>query len=223
MHHHHRHLQTRVSKSPQFSSPTCSEREPLGIWHTQRLSPQGNTAKSHFWISLCQFCEWLTLQASAFGNRWPLCSYNCHRHKITCTLLCEHWQRWNMRVKVLLEIIDIYSQQCHCVGMENSNHLCLYFVCMYVSLLPPPPPHHNHFTAFLPGPPGWAGARRELLDFMVQGKTNRGRHTDHPAGCHSIWTKQCPPPPSPIFYRPDALPATQPTVSKHWMQLAHSD
>jgi len=32
---------------------------------------------------------------------------------------------------------------------------------------------------------------------MVQGKTNRGRHTDHPAGCHSIRTNQCPPPPSP--------------------------
>jgi len=27
----------------------------------------------------------------------------------------------------------------------------------------------------------------------------------------------------PFFYRPDALPATQPTVSKHWRQLAHSD
>jgi len=26
-----------------------------------------------------------------------------------------------------------------------------------------------------------------------------------------------------VFYRPDALPATQPTVSKHWRQLAHSD
>jgi len=50
---------------------------------------------------------------------------------------------------------------------------------------------------FFPGPPGWAGARRELLDFMVQGKINRGRHTDHPAGCHSIWTNQCPPPPYP--------------------------
>jgi len=24
---------------------------------------------------------------------------------------------------------------------------------------------HNHFTALFPGPPGWAGARRELLDF----------------------------------------------------------
>jgi len=85
------------------------------------------------------------------------------------------------------------------------------------------PQHHNRFTALFPGPPEWAGARRELLDFMLQGKTNRGRHTDHPAGHHSIQTKQCPPPPSPIFYRPDALPATQPTVSKHWRQLAHSD
>jgi len=26
-----------------------------------------------------------------------------------------------------------------------------------------------------------------------------------------------------IFYRPDALPAAQPTVSNHWRQLAHSD
>jgi len=76
-------------------------------------------------------------------------------------------------------------------------------------------PHHNRFTAIFPGPSGWAGARRELLDFMVQGKINRGRHTDHPAGCHSIQTNPCPPPPSPIFYRPDALPAAQPTVSKH--------
>jgi len=85
-------------------------------------------------------------------------------------------------------------------------------------------PHHNRFTALFPGPPGWAGARRELLDFMVQGKVNRGRHTDHPAGRHSIRTNQCPPPPSPhIFYKPDGLPADQPTASKHQRQLAHSD
>jgi len=34
----------------------------------------------------------------------------------------------------------------------------------------------------------------------VQGEINRGRHTDHPAGHHSIRTNQCPPPPSPIFF-----------------------
>jgi len=87
-----------------------------------------------------------------------------------------------------------------------------------------PPPHNNRFTTLLLGPPGWAGARTELLDFMVQGKINRDRHTDHLAGHHSIRTNQCPPPPSPpFFYRLDALPAAQPTVSKHWRQLAHLD
>jgi len=50
------------------------------------------------------------------------------------------------------------------------------------------PHHHHHFMALFPGQPGWAGARRELLDFMVQGEINRGRHTDHPAGRHSIRT-----------------------------------
>jgi len=83
---------------------------------------------------------------------------------------------------------------------------------------------HNNFTDLFPGPPGWAGARRELLDFMVQAEINRGRDTDHPSGRHSIRTNQCPPPPSPhIFYGPDALTAAQPIVSKHWRQLAHSD
>jgi len=38
------------------------------------------------------------------------------------------------------------------------------------------------FTALFSGPPGWAGARRELLDFMVQGKINRGRQTHRPSG-----------------------------------------
>ena len=54
---------------------------------------------------------------------------------------------------------------------------------------------HTRFMALFPGPSGWAGARRELLDFMVQRKINRGRHIDHPAGRHSIQTNQCPPPP----------------------------
>jgi len=59
---------------------------------------------------------------------------------------------------------------------------------------------HNRFTALFLGSPGWASARRKLLDFMVQGKINRGRHTDHLAGRHSIRTNQCPPPSSPHFF-----------------------
>ena len=53
------------------------------------------------------------------------------------------------------------------------------------------PPHHNHFTALFRHHPGdgTAGARRELQDFVVQGKINRGRHADHLGGCHSIRTR----------------------------------
>jgi len=46
--------------------------------------------------------------------------------------------------------------------------------------------------------------------------------TNHPAGSHSIWTNQCPPPPSPShFYRLHGLPAAQPTVSNHWRTKCH--
>ena len=52
----------------------------------------------------------------------------------------------------------------------------------------PKDPHHTTTVVLrlFPWPPGWDGARRELLDFMVQGKINRGRHTNHPDGRHSI-------------------------------------
>jgi len=56
------------------------------------------------------------------------------------------------------------------------------------------------------------------MEFMVQGKINRGRRTDHPAGHHSSGLTSAHLHHSPIFYRPDALPAAQPTVSKYSRQ-----
>jgi len=38
--------------------------------------------------------------------------------------------------------------------------------------------------------PGEPVPEEKLLNFMVQGKIYRGKQTDHPAGCHSIWTNQ---------------------------------
>jgi len=73
----------------------------------------------------------------------------------------------------------------------------------------PPQPFYGPF----PGPPGWAGARKELLDFTVQGKINKGRHTDHLAGRHSIRTNQCPPPPSPHIFLQAGCPSCRPTNS----------
>ena len=50
--------------------------------------------------------------------------------------------------------------------------------------------YHHHTTTVLrpffrdhPGEP----VPEQNMDFIVQGKINKGRHTDHLAGCHSIW------------------------------------
>ena len=47
---------------------------------------------------------------------------------------------------------------------------------------------------------------------MVQGKINRGRHTNHPAGHHSIQTNQRSPPPSTHFLQ-TGCPSCRPTNS----------
>ena len=69
-------------------------------------------------------------------------------------------------------------------------------------------PHtHTHTQPFydpFSGTTQWAGARTELVGFMVQGAINRVRHTHHPAG-------RPPPPHSPYFFsgRMSFLPPNQ--------------
>jgi len=110
-------------------------------------------------------------------------------------------------------------QQCAMINyFDHWSHLLSGLTSFYTDNIPSTH-HHNRFMALFPGPPRWAGARRELRDFMVQGKINRGKRTNHPAGCHSIWTKQCPPPPSPHFLQA-GCPSCRPTNS--WRQLAHT-
>jgi len=91
--------------------------------------------------------------------------------------------------------------------------------------------HHNRFTALFLGPPRWAGARTELLDFMVQRQINRGTHSDHPAGRQSIQTNQCPHPPSPPYKsKPSGqmaqvffvIPVTKSTAKEPWRELKGS-
>jgi len=63
-----------------------------------------------------------------------------------------------------------------------------------------------------------------IMDFMVQGKINRGRHTNHPAGRHSIRTTSANLHDPSIFTgQMHAIPAAQPTAWKHRRQLVHSD
>jgi len=79
---------------------------------------------------------------------------------------------------------------------------------------------HTHTTVLRPFFRDHPGEPVPEENFSTSWCKGRGRHTDQPAGCHSIRTNQCRPSPSPhIFYRLDALPATQPTASKHWRHI----
>ena len=81
---------------------------------------------------------------------------------------------------------------------------------------------HTHLTALCPGLPRWAGTRKvksiwilwkqEIesgsgISWNICKSAPRSRQITTPAPHHSV------------FYRPDALPAAQPTVSKHWRHI----
>jgi len=55
------------------------------------------------------------------------------------------------------------------------------------------------YGPFFQDHPGELVPEEKTFGLMVQGKIDRGKHTDHPAGRHYIPSNQCPPPPSPIF------------------------
>jgi len=81
--------------------------------------------------------------------------------------------------------------------------------------------HTHPFNDLCPGLPRWAGTRKEKpiwillkqetvsgsgIDWVICKSAPRSRQITTPVPHHSV------------FYRPDALPAAQPTASKHWRQ-----
>jgi len=73
--------------------------------------------------------------------------------------------------------------------------------------------HTQPFYGPFSGTTQVSGCQERILDFMVLGKINTGRHTEHPAGHHSIRTKQCRPPPSPHIFLQARCPSFRPTNS----------
>ena len=83
---------------------------------------------------------------------------------------------------------------------------------------------YTRLTALFPGLPGWAGTRKVKpiwillkqetvsgsgISWAICKSAPRSRQITMPATHHSV------------FYGPDALPATQPTVSMHWRHNQH--
>jgi len=77
---------------------------------------------------------------------------------------------------------------------------------------------HTHLTALSRGLPGWTSTRKvKPIWILLKQETLSGSWDTQV--CTSLQTdNHASTPPLKFFYRPDALPATQPTVSKHWRQ-----
>ena len=118
---------------------------------------------------------------------------------------------WSSSVSVQLIVC---CMKCLCVSwlslMSNACHSLCFSAYYYYTCL----------TAFFPGLPGWGGTRKVKpiwiwlkqetmsgsgISWAICKSSPRSRQITTPAPHHSV------------FYRPDALPAAQPTVSKHWI------
>ena len=80
---------------------------------------------------------------------------------------------------------------------------------------------HTRLTAPFPGLPRWAGTRKaKPIWILMKQETVSGSGISW-ATCKSAPRSRqmtMPAPHHSVFYRPNALPATQPTASKHWKQ-----
>jgi len=81
---------------------------------------------------------------------------------------------------------------------------------------------HTSLTALCPEVPGWAGTRKvKPIWILLKQETASGIGISWATICNSVSRSRqitMPAPHHSVFYRPDALPAAQPTASKHWRQ-----
>ena len=78
---------------------------------------------------------------------------------------------------------------------------------------------HTRLTALFPGLPRWAGTRKvKPISILLKQDTVEWQwhQLGHMHVCTSLQTDNHASTPPLSFYRPDALPAAQPTASKHW-------
>jgi len=106
-------------------------------------------------------------------------------------------------------------RQKHLMAQMSRHQVDHQFGCLYHTHIHT----HTHLTALCPGLPGCAGTRKATpIWILLKQETVSGSGISW-AICKSAPSSRqitTPAPHHSVFYRPDALPAAQPTASKHW-------
>ena len=149
---------------------------------------------------------------------WGADLYTAHRMPLPPTVSCSS----------KIQIGFYLSGTAH-LGSPGQRAIKRMHVCMYVHLLcVPHSPHyrgltylyytHSRLTALFPGLPGWAGTRKvKPIWILLKQETVSGSGISWAICKSTPCSRQIttPAPHHSVFYRPDALPAAQPTASKH--------
>jgi len=143
---------------------------------------------------------------SRFRGGWA-CSV-CTQHGILSSCCC--WLPGFAATRETVSIVDtVVSLTLRIVLFVSDNYVSK-CICTHT---------HTHLTALCPGLPMWAGTRKVKtnLDFTEAKDSEWQWHQlGHMRVCTSLQTENHASTPPLSFYRPDALPAVQPTASKHW-------
>ena len=127
-------------------------------------------------------------------------------------IFCYNSVKYKANFIILWQLLS--EMICEWICRSISHHI--------LTVLSPYLVTHTRLTALCPGLPGWAGTRKVKpiwillkqetvsgsgISWAVCKSATRSRQITMPALHHSV------------FYRPDALPAAQPTASKHLVKL----
>jgi len=106
----------------------------------------------------------------------------------------------------LLDHLAQLTGSLHCLTHVNDMFVTLHQTTKNLTITYPRARKHTTvLRVFFQGPPGWASARINLLDFYGAKEDNTGIYNDHPVGHHSIRTKQQPTSAIPSIFMPDAF------------------
>jgi len=139
----------------------------------------------------------------------------CSADSETVPLCCQQYL-WNRKLyDWLLSCPHLFIVRAECQNIIQSSSACPN------NIIKAHTHTHTRLTALFPGLPRWAGTRKGkptwilLKHETVSGSGISWAMCKSAPRCMQITT---PAPHHSVFYRPDALPAAQPTASKHWRQ-----
>ena len=134
---------------------------------------------------------------------------------VDCQWLYCHGTRHDSHRTWTVDDVPCRTSVPHTQTTADNCCCCCQFICVIFI----PLPTHTRLTALFPGLPEWAGTRKaKPIWIFLKQETLSGSGISWAICKSAPCSRQIatPAPHHSVFYRPDALPAAQPTVSKHW-------